>query len=61
MTPAGRPEIGPPINIRLGDTLLALVDGYAAREGINRASAIRALTRAALAELDDETISGYGD
>lgn len=59
MTPAGRPEIGQPINVRLGDKLLARADDYAAREKISRAEAIRALVRAALTELDDETIGSY--
>jgi predicted DNA binding CopG/RHH family protein len=41
MTPAGRPEIGQPINIRLGDALLAAVDAKAARQGFSRAETIR--------------------
>lgn len=41
MSPAGRPEVGKPINIRLGDELLADLDAYAAIEGINRAEAVR--------------------
>ena len=43
MTPAGRPEIGHPINIRLGDELLAAVDAKAARLGVSRAELIRML------------------
>lgn len=43
MTPAGRPEIGQPINIRLGDELLGRVDEMAAAYGWSRASAIRHL------------------
>lgn len=39
----GRPEVGRPINIRLGDELLARVDLYARHEGISRAEAIRQL------------------
>lgn len=41
MSPAGRPEIGKPINIRLPDDLLADVDTYAARLDISRAEVIR--------------------
>ena len=48
MTPAGRPEIGQPINIRLGDDLLAEVDEYAAELGVSRAEAIRQLVRVAM-------------
>ena len=58
MSPGGRPEIGQPINIRLGDAL-PLVDAYAARMKITRAQALRAIVKAALAELDDDTIEGY--
>jgi predicted DNA binding CopG/RHH family protein len=43
MTPAGRPEIGQPINVRLGDDLLAAVDSEAGRLGITRAELIRTL------------------
>ncbi|MDV6979638.1 ribbon-helix-helix protein, CopG family [Mycobacterium intracellulare] len=59
MSPAGRPEVGQPINVRLGDDLLAQVDSYAKREAVNRAAAVRALVRAALSELDDDTIASY--
>lgn len=45
---AGRPEIGRPINIRLGDDLLAEVDAYAEAEGIKRAEAIRQLVQRGL-------------
>lgn len=48
MTPAGRPEIGTPINIRLGDELLAQVDERAALEGVSRAELLRRLVSAAL-------------
>lgn len=41
MTPAGRPEIGKPINIRLPDDLLADVDAYAKRFDISRAEVVR--------------------
>lgn len=44
----GRPEIGMPINIRLGDELLARVDKYAALHGRSRAETIRELVAAAL-------------
>lgn len=43
MTPVGRPEIGTPINVRLGDELLAAVDAYAAHWQITRALAVRRL------------------
>lgn len=43
MSPAGRPEVGQPINIRLGDELLAAVDAKAARMGYSRAEVIRML------------------
>lgn len=49
MSPAGRPEIGAPINIRLPDGLLRHLDAYAAQktleEGktVSRAEAIRRL------------------
>ena len=58
MTPAGRPEIGQPVNIRLGEAL-ARVDSYAERVGVTRAQAVRALVNAALSELDDDTIASY--
>lgn len=44
----GRPEVGRPVNIRLGDELLAKVDAYAAGEGIKRAEAVRQLVQRAL-------------
>jgi metal-responsive CopG/Arc/MetJ family transcriptional regulator len=43
MNSAGRPAVGIPINVRLGDDLLAQVDAYAESEGIKRAEAIRRL------------------
>lgn len=43
MTPAGRPEIGQPINVRLGDDLLAAIDAKADRRGCSRAEMIREL------------------
>jgi hypothetical protein len=42
---AGRPEIGTPINVRLGDDLLAHVDAYTEVETISRAEAIRQLVQ----------------
>jgi len=59
MSRPGRPEIGPPINIRLGNELLTRIDNYAARQAISRAQAIRQIVKAALAELDDNTITEY--
>lgn len=61
MSPAGRPEIGQPINVRLGDDLLARVDVWrlSGPVQVSRASAVRSMVAAALAELDDETIGGY--
>lgn len=58
MSPIGRPEIGQPINIRLGDELLALVDDYAASNGRTRADAIRFLLTAALLERHGSEPSG---
>lgn len=43
MSPAGRPEIGQPINVRLGDELLAAIDAKANRLGYSRAQTIRML------------------
>jgi predicted DNA binding CopG/RHH family protein len=43
VSPAGRPEIGQPINIRLGDDLLAAIDAKADRLGVSRAETIRML------------------
>jgi Arc/MetJ-type ribon-helix-helix transcriptional regulator len=54
MSPAGRPEIGTPVNIRLGNDLLAQVDAYAEAESVkqgrrvNRAEAIRQLVQQGL-------------
>ena len=44
----GRPEVGQPINIRLGDDLLAKVDAVAAESGQTRAQTIRRLVASAL-------------
>lgn len=46
--PRGRPGIGPPIQIRLPDDLLARVDERAKAEGVNRAEMSRRLLAAAL-------------
>jgi metal-responsive CopG/Arc/MetJ family transcriptional regulator len=43
MSPAGRPEIGQPVHIRLGDELLAAVDAKAERLGYSRAETIRTI------------------
>jgi metal-responsive CopG/Arc/MetJ family transcriptional regulator len=59
MAPRSRPEVGAPIHVRLGEDLLAKVDAFAKRASVGRAAAVRSLIRAALAELDDETIGGY--
>lgn len=59
MTPAGRPLVGKPINIRIGDQLLADIDARAHNMGVSRASLIRSCLAAAWAELDDETIASY--
>jgi metal-responsive CopG/Arc/MetJ family transcriptional regulator len=48
MSPAGRPEVGKPVNVRLGDELLAQVDAYAEIESIKRAEAIRQLVQRGL-------------
>ena len=44
----GRPAIGDPINVRLGTELLASVDHYAGKAGVNRAEAVRRLTQDAV-------------
>lgn len=44
----GRPEVGRPINIRLGDELLAKVDAKAQSAGIARAELIRRIVAAAM-------------
>jgi metal-responsive CopG/Arc/MetJ family transcriptional regulator len=49
MSPAGRPEIGQPINVRLGDDLLAAVDRRAHQLGASRAELIRTILTAVLA------------
>lgn len=53
MSPAGRPEIGPAINIRLPVDLLAAIDARAERRGYSRAQFIRLL-------LDDAMQSDIG-
>lgn len=45
----GRPEVGKPINVRLGDELLAQVDAEAKRCGKSRADTLRDLVAQALA------------
>lgn len=44
----GRPEVGKPINVRLGDDLLVEVDRFAADTGRSRAEAIRHLVAIAV-------------
>lgn len=51
MSTGGRPHVGTPINIRLGDELLSRVDAFAGREQIKRAEAIRRLVTAGLKRL----------
>lgn len=41
MSPAGRPSVGTPINIRLPDDLIVAADAYAKRFDISRAEVIR--------------------
>lgn len=59
MTPAGRPPVGIPIHIRIGDQMLADIDARAHSMGITRASLIRKCLAAAWGELDDDTIADY--
>mgnify|MGYP001209335406 CR=1 FL=1 len=47
---AGRPEVGRPVNIRLGDDLLAQLDDFAAGREWSRAEAARFLISVALSE-----------
>lgn len=44
----GRPEIGAPVHVRLGD-LLGKVDEYAGAQGVSRAEAVRRLVETGLA------------
>lgn len=44
----GRPAVGEPVNIRLGDDLLAMVDDYASKRQISRAEAMRRLIQDAV-------------
>lgn len=53
-TRPGRPAIGDPIKIRLGDDLQAAVDQWADSHGVARAAAIRQLITAGLAAPVDE-------
>lgn len=46
MARPGRPEVGQPINVRLGDDLLARVDARASTDGVSRAEIIRRLVSA---------------
>ena len=47
----GRPEIGAPVQVRLGD-LLPMVDAWAAERGVKRAEAVRQLVSAGLDNAD---------
>jgi len=57
VTPAGRPEIGAPINVRLGIGLLAKVEEYALAHGIPRSRAIRNLVQSGLRTEHDEWVT----
>jgi metal-responsive CopG/Arc/MetJ family transcriptional regulator len=48
VNPGGRPPIGPAINMRFPEDLLAEIDAAAEAEGIKRAEMIRRLAREAL-------------
>lgn len=58
----GRPEVGGPVTVRLGDELLTEVDDYAGARNVSRADAIRDLLKAALAEVQspDELVCATG-
>lgn len=43
MTGRGRPPIGPAVQVRLTPGLLARLDAWAKRQGVNRAEAVRRL------------------
>lgn len=45
----GRPEVGQPINVRLGDDLLAQVDAIAKADNASRAETVRTLIASAVA------------
>lgn len=47
---AGRPEVGGPVVVRLGEDLLNEVDNYAGARNVSRADAIRDLIKSALTE-----------
>jgi hypothetical protein len=44
----GRPVVGKPIHVRLGDDLLAKVDALAAARGVSRADVVRDLVAAGI-------------
>lgn len=46
--PAGRPAVGTPVHVRLDDDLLATLDAWRDRQGMNRAEAVRYLLGQAL-------------
>lgn len=55
VSPAGRPEIGKPINVRFDDKLLAKVDAKAHRLAISRAELIRRIVGRVLADPEAST------
>lgn len=59
---AGRPSIGTPVHVRLDDDLLATLDAWRDRQGMNRAEAVRHLLGQALkiGSVDD-TLSALHD
>lgn len=58
MSPAGRPEVGTPINVRLG-VLQGYVDDYAKAHSVSRAHALRSIVEAAFDNLDIDMIASY--
>lgn len=48
---AGRPEVGGPVTVRLGDDLLTDLDNYAGAHNLSRANAIRDLIKTALTDV----------
>lgn len=51
----GRPEIGAPVQVRLGD-LLPQVDAWATQNGVKRAEAVRRLVATALSGFPERTL-----
>ena len=50
----GRPQIGPKVQVRLGEETLESVDEFAAKVEVSRAEAIRRLVIAGLARLREK-------